>query len=278
VVGQNKLKELLQTRIDNDNFPRFSLLVGAKGSGRHTLIKEFIVPNTNMIIYELPDVKIETIRNIIRVSYKVTAPTLYIISNADDMSTPAKNALLKVTEEPPNNAYFIMLLENEQNTLATLRSRGTLLRLDYYSVDDIANYYNHYTDIAGTPEECSIVRTLCETPGEVQELVSYGVIEFSDYVNKVVDNISIVSGANAFKIGDKLNFKDDYKKYSLKLFWKAFMSNCLDRVVSDDSDMAINYLVGEIITSKYLQQLRLKGINKQSLFDMWLLDIRKEWN
>ena len=32
------------------------------------------------------------------------------------------------------------------------------------------------------------------------------------------------------------------------------------------------------ITSKYLQKLKVKGINKQMLIDNWVLEIRELWN
>ena len=101
-----------------------------------------------------------------------------------------------------------------------------------------------------------------------------GVLDFYNYVEKVVDNIALVSGSNAFKIGDKIAFKDsDEKKYDLKLFWKSFMTICVSRIKDDP----FKYSAGIRITSKYLQELRITGINKQSTFDCWLLDIRQEW-
>ena len=72
----------------------------------------------------------------------------------------------------------------------------------------------------------------------------------------------------------KICFKDAEKgKFDLKLFWKAFMTVCSQRLTQDP----IRYAHGVTITSKYLQELRVTGISKQSTFDMWLLDIREGW-
>ena len=62
-------------------------------------------------------------------------------------------------------------------------------------------------------------------------------------------------------------------KYDIKLFWKAFMNICTSRLREEP----LRYASGIKITSKYLQELRITGINKQSAFDCWVLDIRKEW-
>ena len=51
------------------------------------------------------------------------------------------------------------------------------------------------------------------------------------------------------------------------------MTVCSDRLRDDP----LRYAAGIKCTTKYLQELRITGINKQSTFDMWLLDVRKEW-
>jgi hypothetical protein len=123
-------------------------------------------------------------------------------------------------------------------------------------------------------DERQIVDDLCVTPGEVDLLMEMGPVEFYEYAEKVVDNVAVVSGANSFKIAQKIKFKDtDTDKYDLRLFWKAFMTICSSRLREDPH----RYAEGIKITSKYLQELRITGINKASTFDCWLLDIRKEW-
>ena len=74
----------------------------------------------------------------------------------------------------------------------------------------------------------------------------------------------------SFKIGDKINMSDDNTKYDLELFWKAFMMESAKRLRTDP----IKYAQFISITSRHLQDLRFVGINKQSTFDMWLLDLR----
>lgn len=47
----------------------------------------------------------------------------YIIQNADAMNASAQNALLKILEEPPAYAHFILLASNPMALLPTIRSR-----------------------------------------------------------------------------------------------------------------------------------------------------------
>jgi hypothetical protein len=223
-------------------------------------------------LYTLRGVGVEDVRELIQEAYKVSAPIVYVVADADKMSPAAKNALLKVTEEPPKNAYIILTLTDLNSTINTIRSRGQVFYMDAYSVDNIDEYYhNNYSSFT---DDRKIVNELCQTPGEVDLLMQMQPTEFYEYTEKVVDNVAVVSGSNSFKIAQKIKFKDtDEDKYDLKLFWKAFMTICSSRLREDPH----RYADGIKITSKYLQELRITGINKSSTFDMWLLDIRKAW-
>ena len=269
MIGQKNLLSSLNSL--GDNFPRFSILVGPRGSGKKLMCKE--IGNIISATTYFSDIKVDDVRDVITNAYKcVGKPTLYVFADADTMSPAAKNALLKVTEEPPTNAYFILTLTDLNNTLATIRSRGTVFYMDLYSTDEIIQYLNtvYPKEVAGE----DIVREICSTPGEVDTIVKSNVVDFYQYVEKVVDNIDKVSGSNSFKIASEVKLKDtDEDKYDLKLFWKAFMSVLTVRL----ADNIQKYAEGIKITSKYLQELRITGINKQSAFDMWILDIRKAW-
>ena len=54
---------------------------------------------------------------------------VYIIPRAMDMNAAAQNALLKIMEEPPDYAAFLLLTDGAQRLLPTIRSRSVLLQL-----------------------------------------------------------------------------------------------------------------------------------------------------
>ena len=276
MIGQTNFKKSVVEMVENNSFPRFSIIVGQPGSGKK-LMSQYIAKQLN-IRSAFIGTSVDEIRTMITEAYRLAMPLVYIIADADKMSPAAKNALLKVTEEPPRQAYFILTLSDLTSTLATIRSRGTVLYMNPYAPTEIGEYfqtkYHDGTYSGATTQDHILIQVLCETPGEVDTLVSMGVQEFYDYVIKVVDNIASVSGSNSFKIAQRIKFKDtDEDKYDLRLFWKAFMTVCSDRLRDDP----LRYAAGIKCTTKYLQELRITGINKQSTFDMWLLDVRKEW-
>lgn len=55
---------------------------------------------------------------------------VYLIPRAQDMSDSAQNALLKLIEEPPSYAVFLLLTTNADRLLPTVRSRSAELRLE----------------------------------------------------------------------------------------------------------------------------------------------------
>ncbi len=270
MIGQVKLKNQVANLIST-GFPRFTIICGAKSSGKKLFaasIGKQLGAHTIFV-----GTKVDEIRSIIDLAYKQSEPTLYVIADADKMSVAAKNALLKITEEPPRKAYFIMTLEDINNTLGTLKSRGSVLNINPYAPLDLEAYSN-YRNYDLTDDELEIVFDLCTVPGDVDTLMRYNVSEFYNYVVKVVENIGQVSGANAFKILNKLSFKQDDGLWDIPLFMRAVMSVCLQKY-DETGDSAYPEMIKA--TSQYLGELAINGIHKQSTMDMWVLAMREPW-
>lgn len=269
LIGQSNLINTLSGLVDSGKLPRLIILVGARGSGKG-LICDKIGEMLGVPVVQC-STKAEDVRDIVDQSYKTGTSVLNVFRDIEEMSNAAKNALLKVVEEPPNGAYFAMTTRDINNSaLATIRSRGTVFYMDAYTKDDLIEYArSKYADV-DIDDVCGV----CETPYDIDMLMKFGADEFFEFVDKVVDNIATVSGSNSFKISGKIAFKaDDTKKYDLDLFLKIFIQKCSERITEDP----FKYADGIRITSKYLQDLAIAGINRQFVFDAWLLDIRRSW-
>ena len=277
MIGQNKVLEKIDNLIEK-GFPRFLIITGPKGQGKKELAieisKRMKTPFCNF------GIKIDEIREMIQMAYKQSEPIIYLIADADKMSIGAKNSLLKVIEEPPNNAYFILTLEQIENTLPTIKSRCTELKMEEYSVDEIEEMIYKINPNASKIEEC-IIEEVAFNYYEIQLLFSYGVEEFYDYVKKVFDHIYRVQSANAFKLSEKLALKNEEDKYNVELFLRTYRNLCMDELLNyielqDNLDFEIySKCINE--TSNILRQLSINGINKASLVDMWILNIRRIW-
>ena len=273
MIGQKELLNRILGQIARNKFPRFSILIGEKGSGKKEIA--YSISKTMNLSITFVDTKADSIREVIDNAYKIELPILYVIADADNMSSASANALLKVTEEPPKNAYFIITCENEENLLPTIRSRGVTYMLEPYTYEDKCDYLKgSFWNL-----EESLIEFILEVAsnmGELNYLVELDMIEFQDYVNLVIDNIAEVSGSNAFKIGEKIALKDENDKYDIRIFWKAFRSICIDRM--NENIDPTKYATAVAITGDCLSELNIRGVNKQMLFDKWLLTIREAWS
>lgn len=279
MIGQKQLIDIITGQIQDGDFPRFSIIVGSEGSGKRTLCQDIIIPELNMFSCFEPDNKVETVRNAIMDAYKVMDATCYIFTDVDDMSVASKNALLKVTEEPPNNAYFIMTVCNLNTVLDTIKSRAVIYQMQPYIPEELVQYTKE--NYQPTAEELTIVTDVCENPGDVDQLYTYDPKEFMQYVAKTVEHIASVSSANAFKVSQKLRFKDDGDGYEVGMFLRAFKAVCGNElrrsVANNDIEGQMWFSAGLKVVNGTLDQLRVTGINKQAVFDIFILDIRREW-
>ena len=270
MIGQKSLQDKINTIISGENFSHFVLLSGERGSGRK-LVASLIAQKLGGHVITC-GIKADDVRDMISLVNKTADNVVVIIADVDNMSVSAKNTLLKITEEPPKNVWFIMTALDEFFVPDTIISRATVFKLDKYTPQELIEFASSYSNDL-TPEELDIIGDICNTPGDAQRLVSVGVIQFWEYVLKVVDHIDSVSTANSFKIAQKLALKQGADGYELKLFWRTFMVICAERMKSTVEDR-VKYVEWIKITSNYIQVLRVRGANLQMLFDSWIIDIR----
>lgn len=268
MIGQRNLTSRLGALIRLKKLPRFIILVGEVGSGRRTVAK-WLADEMSADFIEV-DKSVEAVREVIEKCYKASGATVYFIADGDTLSNPAKSALLKITEEPPKNAYFVMSTTDAENVLPTLVSRAFVYRMDSYSIADIAEFLND-------PKADLRAYANCCTNGREVNLVKQWGKEFFDFVTLVIDNIADVSGSNALKMENRIAFTDDADSslFDVKIFLQAFRAECMRRIMNnDDRALRDKYIAWIQITSRKLSEIQIKSINKQNVFDMWVFDIR----
>ena len=283
MIGQQKLVAQIEDLAEKNSIPRFSIVIGERGSEQED-VGRIIAQKIECPYILLHDTKVDTIRDMIKEAYSQHDYMVYIIPHADDMSINAKNALLKVTEESPNKAYIVMCLEDLSNTLATIQSRGIVFYMDRCKTEDIKEFARElYVNKSDIDEKIiDMYGELCSTPGDVLYFNKHNIVNFYNYAEWVVDNIFTLNGAEAFKISDKLALKDEEDKYDCLLFLKAiqnvFMKRCLYNGFKENGICGTYCACEEIrCIGHYLQDLRIKGVNRAMLIDNLILEMRKIW-
>lgn len=268
MIGQRNLRGRLGAMIRLKKLPRFIILVGEEGSGRRTLSK-WVAEELQTEFCEV-DKGVEAVRGAIAESYKRDKPIVYFFPDVDMMSGAAKSALLKVTEEPPRGIYFIMSTTDAERVLPTLTSRASVYNMDSYSIGEIAEFINDPN------EDLKLYANCCNNGREVSLVKQWGAEKFFEFVLKVVDNISEVSACNALKLEEQIAFADEEDKYDPKIFLQAFRAECMRKIMNlTDRAQRGTYVAWIQITSDRLQEMQIRSINKQEVFDMWIFDIRE---
>lgn len=249
--------------------PRFSIISGGRGAGKLKIARYMAKRMESAFI--ICGIKVSDVREVITMAHKLATPTIYVFPRADQMSPAARNSLLKVTEEAPRKARFIMTVYDINQVMPTLRSRGTHYPLDPYTPDELIQYANVKIS-ATTLLEDSIIVSVCETPGDVERLFMQGSPEdFYSYVNLVFDNIGNASPANALKISSKIAYKPEDSGWDYILFMRGFMASCRAALGNPWDSLVIYEAIRN--TTGFLSRMQINGVNKSAVFDLWLLDM-----
>lgn len=164
-AGQQKLKDFFYSLKNENRFLSSYIFEGAKGSGKETMAKYFSAhilcennppclecnacktlyagTNPNVITIsnddkaEIGAAKIRELVTDVFIRPQSAEKKIFIIKNAHLMNETAQNSLLKVIEEPPEYAVFILLCENRNKILPTILSRCTSVLIPPLSNDEI---------------------------------------------------------------------------------------------------------------------------------------------
>ena len=154
LVGNEGLKARLRAQTARRGLSHGYLITGPRGSGKHTLAqvltKAFLCDakgdrpcgmcqNCRKVSLGIhPDVRQVTspavgeVRQLRKDAYirpNEGGRKVYLIDEMQTVNSSAQNALLKVLEEGPDYAAFLLLTEAEEYVLETVRSRCEILRL-----------------------------------------------------------------------------------------------------------------------------------------------------
>ena len=170
IIGNEKNKNILERTIELNKISHSYIFWGTEGIGKKVIAKEFSKKilclqdqnkncdcksciefdsnnNPDFQLLEPNDgkIKIEQIREMQRkVAEKpiISDKKVYVIDNADTMTTEAQNCLLKTLEEPPEYITIILICSNEDNLLSTIKSRCTRMHFEPINDEEVKKYIN----------------------------------------------------------------------------------------------------------------------------------------
>ena len=169
IIGNQQIKEELLRALKDNKVSHSYLFVGIEGIGKQLIAKsfaqmilctdkkekgcnqcksciEFHSNNHPDFLYIEPDgnsIKIDQIRYLQRKIQEkpiISNKKVYIINDANKMTQEAQNCLLKTLEEPPEYATIILIGNNENAFLNTIKSRCMIVNFKPIDKEKIKQY------------------------------------------------------------------------------------------------------------------------------------------
>ena len=192
IIGQDNIKKHLQEGITKGKLSHAYIINGETGSGRHliasALTKTLLCenrtaegdacgvckscmqvdtgnhPDLRFITHEKQSIGVDDIRtqliNDVTIKPYSSSHKIYIVPDANKMTEEAQNALLKTIEEPPEYAMIILLTDNYENLLETIKSRCIVLNTRPLGKEEITQYL--IKNLQMEPERASIAAGFCQ--------------------------------------------------------------------------------------------------------------------
>ncbi|GAA0865280.1 ATP-binding protein [Paraclostridium tenue] len=220
IIGQSFAKKYLSNSIKKDKINHAYLFEGIDGVGKSTFAKEFAkyllktehIENSPDYINIEPQgasIKIAQIRNlqtdvIIKPhgDYKI-----YVINNAEKMTIESQNALLKTLEEPPIYVIIILITNNKNSLLDTIKSRCDIVKFLPIPLVELKRYLE---DRGIDEKKSSMLSTFSR--GSISKALELS--ESSDFMimrEDIQNNIQIMLEKNVVEVLELPNKYDKYK-------------------------------------------------------------------
>lgn len=255
IIGLTNVKNWITS---TSSIPSSLLIIGDFGSGRH-LVCNLLAEKLNVSSSNIQDLSKDISQERIDEIYLQLDRHLFIIDGSK-ISIINQQKLLKLIEEPPNNAYIVVLCESKNQVLETIRNRCYTIYMDRYSFEELKVFGNIDPTIANTPgkqllwgkEDLNSINTICENIFKYLKTVNY-------------PNFLSISGR--FKYTDK----DD--GYAFELFIALLRKNC--------NTAFFNKLISFKVVEKtfsFINECSLPNINKKNLLERYLTDLRYDIN
>ena len=153
IRGPRFAKKYLSNSIKSNMISHAYMFEGPSGVGKNTMARELATTLLEMEnLFNSPDyIEITTDGNSIKIaqirklqsdilvkpykSYKI-----YVIDEAQKMTVEAQNALLKTLEEPPKYAIIILITNNKESLLDTIKSRCEIIKFTPIPLVEVADY------------------------------------------------------------------------------------------------------------------------------------------
>ena len=240
IIGNEKIKLELEQTIKLNKMSHSYMFIGTSGIGKKMIAKEFAKmilcqgqqkycnkcksciefdsnnnPDFQLIEPEGVSLKIDQIRQVQKKIIEapiISEKKVYIIDDADLMTTEAQNCLLKTLEEPPEFVTIILIGSRENNFLSTIKSRCTIIKFQDIENEKIKQYLSQNYGISDISE--NMLEVFSGSIGKAEQLKSKQ--ELYNNIIEIIENIKILDIIDILKKADIIYKSQDEKNEILE--------------------------------------------------------------
>ena len=188
---------------------------------------------------------------------------IVIIDPADDLNRNAANAILKILEEPPKRAMFLVLSHAPGKLLPTIRSRCLPLKLAPLGPEPLARAMRNLGfDLAGAESE-AVLASAKGSVSEALKLVNYGGAEIIAAYDQVVSESGPAARKAMHKLADALSAKDSDTVYGF------FISHLGDSLIGRARNAALG---GDLVGAERFARLSSEISDRLAVAQAYNLD------
>lgn len=276
MIGQTNLINNVSKLIEDNKLNRFILIVGPRHSGKK-YISKYICKLLDLP-YIIADNKVEDIRNIIEQAYSTIYKQVLLIYDLQDYNYRAKESILKITEEPPEDKYIIITCNSLNGIKQTIKNRALILTIDYYMPNELKEFAQ-----SKNINISKINLSLCSTPTLIEMLLDNRNLykKYNDYSNYFIKMINQLSGAQSLKIVNDFDTKGNNEDcFDVDLFFIFLYENISlqkTRFIIDEDKSLPEFVLTllRLIIKFKDDMLKINGVSKYALLTMFILDYRK---
>ncbi|MBR1736142.1 MAG: DNA polymerase III subunit delta [Firmicutes bacterium] len=160
---------------------------------------------------------------------------IFIIENADTMTVPAQNALLKTIEEPPENCIFLMLAENYERFLPTVLSRCVLVKLMPIGDTVISSYLRNKCGIDASRADICASFARGNLGKALQLADSQEFISSREYVISLIFELNKADLIGMYETADKFEENKDKTEVYLDMMYLFYRDVLMYKNFGNDS-------------------------------------------
>lgn len=223
IIGHLNIRKTVAESIEKQKFSHASLVIGEDGIGKSYVAKEMAINILGKSEYKeyvdigeyriaenKKSISVDQIRDITEEINKKPYESnkkVIILHNADKMTVQAQNAFLKSIEEPPSGVFLILLCENQENLLDTIKSRCQTYKLFRLSEKELHKFLSRkYPNISD--EDAKAAKVFSDgIPGRIEDFMDNSI-----YADIRENTIGMFLESNVDDLAVLLKYQDFFVK------------------------------------------------------------------